>query len=99
MTVSLKGLVEENIVEINNKLGYTTCWLYNFKWVSDFGKFVNMLFTRSKSLSIILPYAREDKDVLMNTIRRIANDKNASVIILLTDKISTDNFLVCNKQN
>ncbi|BFH74098.1 DUF4898 domain-containing protein [Sulfurisphaera javensis] len=99
MTVSLKGLVEENIVEINDRLGFNTCWLYNFKWVNDLSKFILALLARNKELSIIIPTSREDRDVLINHIRKIANQHKASITILLSDKIAESNFLVCIKQN
>lgn len=66
-------------------------------WVTDFEKFLNTLFKSNKSLFVVLPASREDKDRLADNIRKIACNNNASVMILYSERLSLKNFIVCSK--
>lgn len=81
---------------LSNKLGYNTCYLYSFAWVTDFKKFVTTLF-KSKNLLIVLPSAREDKEFLANEIRQTARGSNSTVLIFFIERLPEKNFIVCNK--
>jgi len=98
MTVSIEKFVEDEISGLSDRLGYGTCWLYSFPWVTDFEKFMGTLF-KSKSLFVVLPASRDDKDRLAANIRKIARNNNASVMILYSERLSTKNFIVCSKSS
>jgi len=98
MTVSIDKFVEDDISGLSDRLGYGMCWLYSFTWVTDFEKFLGTLF-KSKSLFVVLPASRDDKDRLAAIIRNIARNNNASVMILYSERLSSNNFIVCNKSS
>ena len=99
MTVTIGRFVEEDVSALSEKLGYNECWLYSFFWVTDFEKFMNMLFKSNKNLFVVLPVSRDDKGNLTNNIRKIAHNNNASVIIVFSERLSANSFIVCNKCN
>lgn len=96
MTIDLEKFVESTISEVSKKMGYNTCYLYSFVWVTDFRKFIGTLF-KSKSLLIVLPSARDDKEFLANEIRQIARENHSTVMILFSEKLQEKNFIVCTK--
>ena len=97
MTVSIEKFVEDDISGLSDRLGYGTCWLYSFPWVTDFEKFMGTLFKSYKNLFVVLPASRDDKDRLADNIRNIARNNNASVMILYSERLLTKNFIVCSK--
>jgi len=99
MTVSIGKFVEDDISGLSDRLGYSMCWFYSLTWVTDFEKFLNTLFKSNKSLFVVLPASRDDKDRLEAIIRNIAHNNNASVMILYSERLSSKNFIVCNKSS
>ena len=97
MTVTIEKFVEENISALSEKLGYNECWLYSFSWITDFEKFMNMLFKSNKNLFVVLPLSRDDKDNLADNIKKIARNNNASAIVIFSERLMSNNFIVCNK--
>ena len=97
MTVAIGKFVEDDISGLSSRLGYNTCWLYSFDWVSDFEKFMSTLVKSNKSLFVVLPSSRDGKDNLANSIRKMVRSNNASVMILYSERLSEKNFIVCSK--
>jgi len=96
MAISLKEFVEEHISEIAHRLGYTLCRLYSFAWFSNFEKFITKIF-KDKDLVVILPAIREDREALVNIIRKLALQGNHSVTILYSERLSPDKCIICTK--
>lgn len=97
MTVELSKYVEDNVVDINRRLNFNSCWLYSFNYINDFSKFAKMLIAKSKSLSIILPSERANKEKYVELLKKLQKTDDVEIIILFSDMLREDKLLVCMK--
>ncbi|BCU70198.1 hypothetical protein [Stygiolobus caldivivus] len=95
MTVTVSRYVEPSIYEFLVKLNLTTCWLLDFKVITNPEAFFNnFILNKYDNLAIIVNERSKEK---VREIVELAKDNWVSVLAFISDNLREEKFLLCVK--
>ncbi|GAA5420171.1 DUF4898 domain-containing protein [Sulfurisphaera tokodaii] len=96
--INLDSYVEANIKDMIKIVGCNECYLYKFNLILDYSKFLSFIISDKKTLAIIFPSGRSDREVLISMSKNIARSKNISLYAFLSDLLREDSFIICYRR-
>jgi len=91
------GYIDPELIEFIRKNGCDECYLFSFKVISDFSKFIKFILNKSEIVVLFLSSLSTEKGIYRDIAKNLGRQKQISVYVFFSDKLPSDNFIVCYK--
>jgi len=97
MERSIDEYIDPAIIELIKRIGCDECHSLSLKIIKDFSKFIDFVFNKKETVTLILSSFLSEKEELANVAKDIGKRKQVEVYVFFSDSLSADSFAICCK--
>ena len=97
MERSIDEYIDPATIELIKRVGCNECHLFSLKIIKDFSKFIDFVFNKKETITLILSSFLSEKEKLTNIAKDIGRRKQVTVYVFFSDALSADSFAICYK--